>query len=248
MPAVIWGTKVKEEAGGACAHLYPGCGEVTVADEFIVSKAQHIYFIHGTFEEAQRYVCCRLCGTASESPSGCKMTPSDRETGFIPSDEFSAATSPALARGNTPEQPDLELPHGVSRLHWALLRTINGALARQNDDDKVTGFTGGLALISMAPVFFLAVKVWNWSKENGGVTLAVMLCVGASVFGAIYFLHSSLVNRAVRKQVKPYVINCMRHTGSRIQDLADAAISLGKDFRKAARHLTKCTGSYRLDT
>ena len=247
MPAVVWGTRVKEELGGACAHLCAGCGEVTVADEFIVSEAQHIYFIHGVYKEAQRYVCCRLCGIASKLPPGCKVAPADSLVTFIPSEEFIAATNPRLAQDCTPESVGTEFPHGVSRIQWAVLNTINSALARQNDDDKVTGFTGGLALIAMLGVVFSMVKVWDWSNENGAVTAGVLLCVAVVVFGAICILHSFLVNRAVTKQVRAYVLNCLRHTGSSVRDLADAAMTLGRNFRKASRHLKKCAGSYAND-
>jgi len=237
MAIIVWGAKVKLEQSGSLAMDCPVCLERTVGDQLVLLSARHIYFIHGGYKEAARYARCRLCGMAAPRPDdaiGMFDIPPDM---FTANPDLIARSNPSLAE-KPKRLPDvfIEYPAGVTRVQAALFGAILECANAQGKDDKVTGFTGGLALLLLP----LAVFVSSYA-DNPVPPLAATFIIGAAF---ILNLHLWMIHRAVAREMSPYVRRVLQHTNLTIDNLIENSAKLGKRYLKVSGHLQRCRMSY----
>ncbi len=116
--AIVWGNKTFSDKGEATALNCPCCGEKVIADEMILKKSWHIYYISYKTMELGRYARCRFCGFCAELPPSAKPQKIDNDT-FIARDEIINQTNPTM-HGRT-AQAIGGFPKGMSRRDWAIL-------------------------------------------------------------------------------------------------------------------------------
>lgn len=237
MIPIVWGTKVKREQAGALATDCPVCLERTIADEFVVSAAKHVYFIHGGYKEATRYARCRLCGMAAPMPAD--VVPILETPGHlaIPDEEFIAKTNPSIAgKPKAEAYVKVEYPAGVTRLQAALFGAIVDCIKAQEQMDKVSGFTGGLALLLLPSSIFL-------SSYASDPVVALAACFILGTIGIVQ-IHLWMLHRAVSKEMQRFVRRVAEHTGLTLDNLIENATKLGKRYRKVSRHLQRMREVY----
>lgn len=216
MAATHWKLEGNEDNGGATAFNCPACQNTVVGDRVPASS-----------DSGAVYVTCRLCGQVSD------LSP---ETVFAIVDPRVCLPGPDVLQLTN---PSLEiLPENRPAALAALFRLVEEECQRQNNDDKVTGLTGGLALISIFLVIFLMVKVLSVTNN------ATVAFISAPVFLAVDFtfilwLHRKLVHRAVLKQIGQYLHNTQAFSGMDPGPLAEAAAREKKPVRRFFQFLLK---------
>lgn len=205
-----------EGNGGAAAFNCSVCQNTVIGDRIPASS-----------EPEAVYVKCRLCGRVSEVAPETTLAVVDPRA-FLPAAAVVQMTHPGLEL----------LPENRPAALAALFSLVEEECQRQNNDDKVTGLTGGLALISIFLVIFLMVKVL---AVTNNATVAV---ISAPVFLAVDFtlllwLHRKLVHRAVLRQIDPQLHHVQAFLGMDPGQLAEASAKEKKSVRRFFQFLSK---------
>ncbi len=197
--------------GGTVPLLCPGCGETTWADVFVYATPQTATLGTGQIGRVSSYVQCRLCGTTAlpgeDLPVGHDV---DTDEYICRSHEFSQSDEPP------------ELPEGIPRLHWALLKAMR-EMTNIEDQNRLQGVTGVLFIIGFVAAFGAALPFVDLFEKNAGLGLAVVGVAVAVIFSSVYALHRKLVARAVRDISTPFVANCLDRNGAGFQSLVASA-------------------------
>lgn len=241
MPAVMWGTKERDETVGAMAMDCPACFERTVADVCVISQASHVYFIAGRFRETARYAICRLCGSFVAVPTGSGEPVEIAPETVLADDDLVRQTHPALLELEPGPPPGAEPPpEGLSHAHMAFVKSIPEALKRRSR--KVGGWSGGVAVLGLLSAIAMAAVVNGTAGPEAALGLGAVVLAGAAA-GAVW-LHLDLVHGGVARRRRAGLRRLLEHTGTDYNSLVAAVAYLDKGRGKALRHLRKARDAY----
>jgi hypothetical protein len=248
MPAVVWGTKVKEEEGGVLAMRCPFCGELTVGDELVFSKASHVYFISGSYKEYARLARCRLCGIPTSMSDNMRAVDGTTVNQVVPDADLIERTNPDVEQQRVPEITDL--PEGVGRQQWAFLVGLGQAMAEKSKN--LSGWTGALGIAMSIVLLVLGISLTVKYGPTRYFENSPLLAIGGVLVPVVIALlwvwriHRKLVDRALPQEMSEPLRRFLDYTGTTYDDLLLAAAALGRDGRKAYGHLDRARWRYGL--
>lgn len=237
---IVWGTKVKEEHGGVMPVFCPSCAQVVWGDCYIIKSASHVYFIHGGFMEASRYLRCRCCGDLLNAPQQVKMYKLNDDEQVFPSQELIAKGNPQLVEKGTTQVQEVDLPTGVSRDTWAILNGLHANLETEKKNSNVSENTGGMVIMLCMAAFGTAIAIWvNYEHKSKVLPYSIWaVCIAAATFLTIK-IHNWILNRAVHRVMKKQVRNFLdRHNKSINELMGDADILDQRTFKQVKKYLS----------
>lgn len=228
--AIVWGNKTYSEKSKAFVQICSCCGELVVADQMIVKKSWHIYFLYYKTKEIDKWGRCRVCGFPEEFPSNVQPIEINNSQ-IIGTEELLKRSNPTVSINNLCNTNIFQKNH-------AILSNINQLAEVQNQNFDVEGNIQGLVTIHIILSTILLGYIWASStiEQKGiGFFLAGVLISIVSFY--IHKICKYLQIKGIHKNIGNTLTNFLTHTKQNINDLIDYNSNNKVLFKNATNYI-----------
>ena len=233
--------------GGAIALACPWCAEITVADQFVLTRAHHIYFLEGIPKEVSKYVRCRLCAMPSELPNGAAPSrePLKHPHDVLASEAFIAKTNQKISRAEKTELAPL--PDNIPRTEAAFFQAVLHLKRQSSTKGQELLAIGCLASLGGIVGAFAAMGLVNTVGASRIEDVSMIPGSIIGIIGVLFWMNARERRKheaLIAEELQPFAARVASHLGVSVEQLADDAQRLGGKYGWVAMHLRKFAQVY----